>query len=98
MMADDNEAQDAILKGTLPPGSEQYNYNGDINAVPVVHTSSEVDKFVNNIAARMKTGDLTSANVREINARLASIITPSSIVEPKLAIETSVNVPMPEVV
>jgi hypothetical protein len=98
MMADDNEAQDAILKGTLPPGSEQYNYSGDINAVPVVRTSSDVDKFVNNVAARMETGDLTSADVREINARLVSIITPSSIVGPKRAIETSVNVSMLDVI
>jgi hypothetical protein len=90
-MVDENEAQDAILKGTLPPGSEQYNYDGDINAVPVVHTASKVDKFVHNITAMMQTGDLTATDVREIQDRLA-ILMPSSIAGPQRVIESSADV------
>ena len=76
-MFDKNEAQDAILKGTLPPGSEQYNYGGDINAAPIVNTASKVDKFVHNVTAMMQTGDLTATDVREIQDRLAMLM-PSS--------------------
>ena len=86
-----SDAQDAALKGTLPPASEQYNYDGDVNAAPVVHTASEVNKFVNNIAARLKTGDLTASDVLEITKRLAIIAIPLNA-EPERAIESKVNI------
>ena len=96
MMVDENEAQDAILKGTLPPGSEQYNYDGDINAIPVINTASKVDKFIHNVTAMVQTGDLTATDIREIQDRLA-ILMPSSIAEPQRVIESSANVAKPDV-
>lgn len=94
-MANEAEIQDAILKGTLPPGSDQYNYDGDLNAVAAVHSANEVDKFVNNITARLKTGDLTASQVREINERLATAVTPSST-DPEQGIEVPRDVTRPD--
>lgn len=87
MMANDHEAQDAIFKGTLPPGSEKYNYDGDINAAPVVQSVSEVDKFVNNITAKLKSGNLTVDQVRKINKRLTSLF-PSANAEHETVVES----------
>lgn len=86
-----SDAQDAALKGALPPASEQYNYDGDVNAAPIVHAVSEVDKFINNIAARLKTGDLTVSDVLEITKRLATIAIPPNV-EPERAIESKMNI------
>lgn len=88
LMADEAETQNAILKGTLPPGSEKYNYDGDMNAVPRVSPANEVNKVVNNVTAKLKTGDLTVSELREINERLARFIK-SSNTEPERALEAA---------
>ena len=92
-MVDESEAQDAIVKGTLPLGSEQYNYDGDINAVAIVPTASKAEKIVNDIVAMTQTGDLTVNDIRGIQDLLA-IRLPSSITEPQQAMENSADVDM----
>jgi hypothetical protein len=78
MMSNAAEAQDALMKGSLPSGSEKYNYDGDMNATAVVCSADTVDKFINKIIAGLKTGGLTDSQVREISDRVASIFTPSN--------------------
>jgi hypothetical protein len=55
------ERQEAIDKGTLPPSSEQYKYDGDISALPMIPTKDsdkELDNSLNLIYARLHTGEI----------------------------------------
>jgi hypothetical protein len=80
------EERDAIIDGTLPARVERYNYDGDLNAAEVVQSATGVEKFVNDIATKLKTGDLTAAQISEIKEKLAGLVTPRQT-GPKLVVE-----------
>ena len=58
-MPDDIERKFAEEKGKLPAICDQYTYDGDINAQPVMAASvSKFDQLKNNILAEFRVGDL----------------------------------------
>ena len=73
----EEERQAAILEGTLPPESKRYTYDGDLGATEVTQPIAEFDKIVNDIAVRLKTGDIKASQVSELKEKLASLLASS---------------------
>ena len=78
-MDNDEERQATTLEGKLPPHSEKYTYDGDLNATEVIHTASNIDQHINEIALKLKTGELTVSQAHELKDKLASLITSQEI-------------------
>jgi hypothetical protein len=67
-MTSNADRQFAAVKGALPPGSEKYIYDGDINAKPInppQQSVSLVTKFVNNMTAKIRVGEIDKGQARE---------------------------------
>ncbi|KAL3418928.1 hypothetical protein PVAG01_09149 [Phlyctema vagabunda] len=74
-IADAEERQSAMIKGSLPPGSEQYAYDGDINAkdtMPDDEQRDDVNLDFNRLLARFHTGDVDEATLHDWIGRLSS--------------------------
>ena len=73
-MENEEERQTTILEGTLPPRAEAYTYDGDLGATEVIHSPNEVDKVVNDLSSKLKTGDLTCAQISELKEKLVVLL------------------------
>lgn len=85
-MDTEEEQRDAVIEGTLPSRASQYTYDGDLDAAEVVESATEVENLINNIATKLKTGELTASQVSEIKQKLAGLLTFAHI-EPESVIE-----------
>jgi hypothetical protein len=86
MMTSEAERQHTMVKGSLPPGSEQYDYHGDIHATAVQHAAqnplSEITKLQNLVKAQILTGEIDEHQARESFERfLASLAHSKTTVE-----------------
>lgn len=95
-MDTEEEKRDAIIEGTLPSRAEQYTYDGDLDAAKVVPSATEVDKHVNYIATKLKTGRLTASQVCEIKEKLAGLVTSPNTEPEQLIEEGPQDVAMPD--
>ena len=60
-----------MAASTLPVGSEQYHYDGDVNAKPIESKIGEETKVKHMLLAKIKTGELSKDQVKEILKELS---------------------------
>ncbi|KAG0650338.1 hypothetical protein D0Z07_3006 [Hyphodiscus hymeniophilus] len=95
-MDTEEERQAAFLEGTLPPGSDKYNYTGDLGATEVVQPTSEVDKINNEIAARMMTGSLTASQISLLKDKLEGLLACNHTGSQQTIMDLSRDIAMPD--
>jgi hypothetical protein len=79
LMANDEERQQAQIKGKLPDGHEQYAYDGDVNSrlIPVENDSANVaaaQVAMNDLAARSLSGELDLATLQRCRDFLGQLV------------------------
>lgn len=61
------------MKGAYPPGHEQYQYDGDVNAQPITKTLPTVkEQMLALINANKEVGNLTSDDLSNILEELST--------------------------
>lgn len=74
-LLDDDERRIAAKKGTFPPGSEQYDYNGDIHAVASIPKQNKGADIANDIRTRFEVGELELEDMEQLLQHITKCIT-----------------------
>lgn len=76
-MKTEEDRKHTLTAGVLPPGSEAFEYDGDINAVPIIQPQTtmcyedEIRAFIN---AKVRTGEWTAEGAGHAISRVAAEI------------------------
>lgn len=75
-MTTESDRAHAAIAGALPPGSEQYTYEGDINAVeiPEVKPKTEIAELLEIIKAKHRTGEIGKTALGELLAEVDTLM------------------------
>jgi hypothetical protein len=87
-MANNFERQQAAMKGRVPPECDNYVYNGDMDTkaiAPTQHSLDDVNESINKIRAKVRVGDISLHQARELCQLLTEF--QESITIPQIAIE-----------
>jgi hypothetical protein len=79
LMANDEERQQAEVKGTLPDGHEAYEYDGDVGRelIPLDGESDNVaaaQRAMNELSARALSGELNVASLHQCRHFLSRLV------------------------
>lgn len=102
LMANDQERQQAEIKGRLPSGHEAYEYDGDVGKylIPVDEDSKEVSaaqRAMNELSARALTGELDVDTLRECRQFLSGLMDGMGVPEGRASTPPPSDTPMDDV-
>jgi hypothetical protein len=98
-MANDEERQQAEIKGTLPSGHEAYKYDGDVGKtlIPLDEDSdhvSAVQRAMNELSARALAGELNVDTLRQCRHFLGGLMDGMGVPEGRASSPPPTDTPM----